>query len=214
MDPEDLIPKLPKPKDLQPFPTTQSLVRPGPAPSVLAPPTRSGPAPSQQLMLFVCGPQVYRGHGSLVRSISVSPTGQWLASGETRARPCTCTPMHVHVHRPLCVFRQRRRDREVLGGVLCPLPEDGPGGRGCEERRLEPEPVRLSAGGGAVRPRPLLAVPSLSASLKVVPFQGLCGPRPGAPPGGQTRPVSVGATPGSSCGRGEGGGGACRLERV
>jgi len=27
VDPEDLIPKLPKPRDLQPFPTTQSLVR-------------------------------------------------------------------------------------------------------------------------------------------------------------------------------------------
>uniref|UniRef100_A0A3Q3N995 Ribosome biogenesis protein BOP1 n=1 Tax=Mastacembelus armatus TaxID=205130 RepID=A0A3Q3N995_9TELE len=49
VNPEDLIPKLPKPKDLQPFPTTQSLV--------------------------------YRGHSSLVRSISVSPSGQWLASG-------------------------------------------------------------------------------------------------------------------------------------
>ncbi|XP_077404507.1 ribosome biogenesis protein bop1 [Vanacampus margaritifer] len=49
VDPEDLIPKLPKPKDLQPFPTTQSLV--------------------------------YRGHSGLVRSISVSPSGQWLASG-------------------------------------------------------------------------------------------------------------------------------------
>ncbi|XP_028819182.1 ribosome biogenesis protein bop1 isoform X1 [Denticeps clupeoides] len=49
VNPEDLIPKMPKPKDLQPFPTTQSLV--------------------------------YRGHTSLVRSISVSPTGQWLVSG-------------------------------------------------------------------------------------------------------------------------------------
>ncbi|XP_008329052.1 ribosome biogenesis protein bop1 [Cynoglossus semilaevis] len=49
VNPEDLIPKLPKPKDLQPFPTTQSLV--------------------------------YRGHTGLVRSISVSPSGQWLASG-------------------------------------------------------------------------------------------------------------------------------------
>ncbi|KAM3596728.1 uncharacterized protein V6R79_019460 [Siganus canaliculatus] len=49
VDPEDLIPKLPKPKDLQPFPTTQSLV--------------------------------YQGHSGLVRSISVSPSGQWLASG-------------------------------------------------------------------------------------------------------------------------------------
>ncbi|XP_072531109.1 ribosome biogenesis protein bop1 [Salminus brasiliensis] len=49
VNPEDLIPKLPKPKDLQPFPTTQSLV--------------------------------YRGHTSLVRCLSVAPTGQWLVSG-------------------------------------------------------------------------------------------------------------------------------------
>ncbi|KAM4540128.1 ribosome biogenesis protein bop1 [Odontesthes bonariensis] len=49
VNPEDLIPKLPKPKDLQPFPTTQSLV--------------------------------YQGHSGIVRSISVSPSGQWFASG-------------------------------------------------------------------------------------------------------------------------------------
>ncbi|XP_068953136.1 ribosome biogenesis protein BOP1 isoform X1 [Petaurus breviceps papuanus] len=49
VDPEDLIPKLPKPRDLQPFPTTQSLV--------------------------------YRGHSDLVRCLSVSPSGHWLASG-------------------------------------------------------------------------------------------------------------------------------------
>uniref|UniRef100_A0A8C9RK35 Ribosome biogenesis protein BOP1 n=1 Tax=Scleropages formosus TaxID=113540 RepID=A0A8C9RK35_SCLFO len=49
VDPEDLIPKLPKPRDLQPFPTIQSLI--------------------------------YRGHSSLVRCISLSPSGQWLASG-------------------------------------------------------------------------------------------------------------------------------------
>ncbi|GAB0181168.1 ribosome biogenesis protein BOP1 [Grus japonensis] len=49
VDPEDLIPKLPKPRDLQPFPTTQALV--------------------------------YRGHTSLVRCLSVSPSGQWLVSG-------------------------------------------------------------------------------------------------------------------------------------
>ncbi|XP_053302895.1 ribosome biogenesis protein bop1 [Pleuronectes platessa] len=53
VNPEDLIPKLPKPRDLQPFPTTQSLV--------------------------------YRGHSGLVRSISVSPSGQWLASGSDDA---------------------------------------------------------------------------------------------------------------------------------
>ncbi|TNM92661.1 hypothetical protein fugu_018063 [Takifugu bimaculatus] len=56
VDPEDLIPKLPKPKDLQPFPTTQALV--------------------------------YRGHSGLVRSISVSPSGQWLASGTLRCSSC------------------------------------------------------------------------------------------------------------------------------
>ncbi|XP_062987318.1 ribosome biogenesis protein BOP1 [Elgaria multicarinata webbii] len=49
VDPEDLIPKLPKPRDLQPFPTVQALV--------------------------------YRGHTSLVRCLSISPRGQWLASG-------------------------------------------------------------------------------------------------------------------------------------
>ncbi|KAM9302607.1 ribosome biogenesis protein BOP1 [Morus bassanus] len=49
VDPEDLIPKLPKPRDLQPFPTTLALV--------------------------------YRGHTSLVRCLSISPSGQWLVSG-------------------------------------------------------------------------------------------------------------------------------------
>nr|AAH12693.1 Block of proliferation 1 [Mus musculus] len=49
VDPEDLIPKLPRPRDLQPFPVCQALV--------------------------------YRGHSDLVRCLSVSPGGQWLASG-------------------------------------------------------------------------------------------------------------------------------------
>ncbi|XP_074681561.1 ribosome biogenesis protein BOP1 [Strix aluco] len=49
VDPEDLIPKLPKPRDLQPFPTSQALV--------------------------------YHGHTSLVRCLSISPSGQWLVSG-------------------------------------------------------------------------------------------------------------------------------------
>ncbi|TEA37909.1 hypothetical protein DBR06_SOUSAS1410158, partial [Sousa chinensis] len=57
VDPEDLIPRLPRPRDLQPFPTCQALV--------------------------------YRGHGDLVRCLSVSPGGQWLASGGPRAgQPC------------------------------------------------------------------------------------------------------------------------------
>ncbi|XP_071957722.1 ribosome biogenesis protein bop1-B-like [Antedon mediterranea] len=49
VDAEDLLPKLPKPRDLQPFPTVQAVV--------------------------------YLGHESYVRTISVDPSGQWLASG-------------------------------------------------------------------------------------------------------------------------------------
>ncbi|KAJ8883449.1 hypothetical protein PR048_015292 [Dryococelus australis] len=49
IEPEDLVPQLPSPQDLQPFPTTQSLV--------------------------------YEGHTDLVRSVTVEPRGQYLASG-------------------------------------------------------------------------------------------------------------------------------------
>jgi len=49
IDPESLIPSLPKPKDLKPFPTTLNLE--------------------------------YVGHTEKIRSIAVSPSGQWLASG-------------------------------------------------------------------------------------------------------------------------------------
>ena len=49
IDPDSLIPKLPKPKDLQPFPTACYLE--------------------------------YRGHTGPVHSISVDPSGMWLASG-------------------------------------------------------------------------------------------------------------------------------------
>ncbi|KAJ1344983.1 hypothetical protein BSLG_000498 [Batrachochytrium salamandrivorans] len=49
IDPESLIPKLPKPQDLLPFPTKLSVE--------------------------------YKGHESRVRSISVSASGQWLATG-------------------------------------------------------------------------------------------------------------------------------------
>eukprot|EP00898_Chlorokybus_atmophyticus_P006593 jgi/Chlat1/6935/Chrsp52S06612 len=53
IDPESLIPKLPKPRDLQPFPTMVGLV--------------------------------YIGHTGRVGSISVDPSGQWLASGSDDA---------------------------------------------------------------------------------------------------------------------------------
>lgn len=49
IDAEYLIPKLPSPRDLQPFPTVESLV--------------------------------YRGHTDLVRSVSVEPKGEYMASG-------------------------------------------------------------------------------------------------------------------------------------
>ncbi|ELT96122.1 hypothetical protein CAPTEDRAFT_130363, partial [Capitella teleta] len=49
VNPEDLIPKLPKPRELQPFPTVQSLV--------------------------------YRGHSAVVRCLTASLDGQWMASG-------------------------------------------------------------------------------------------------------------------------------------
>lgn len=49
IDPEDLIPKLPSPRDLQPFPTTQAIL--------------------------------YKGHTGMIRSITVEPTGEYIASG-------------------------------------------------------------------------------------------------------------------------------------
>uniref|UniRef100_A0A7N6FJT7 Ribosome biogenesis protein BOP1 n=1 Tax=Anabas testudineus TaxID=64144 RepID=A0A7N6FJT7_ANATE len=94
VNPEDLIPKLPKPKDLQPFPTTQSLV--------------------------------YRGHSGLVRSISVSPSGQWLASGrspvcsgrtlpgtQTRLSACWLSPCK-HLDSVVLILSPSLADRQVV----------------------------------------------------------------------------------------------------
>ena len=53
VDPETLIPKLPKPQELRPFPTTLAVE--------------------------------FIGHNEKVRTISVNPTGQWLASGSILA---------------------------------------------------------------------------------------------------------------------------------
>merc|ERR1711936_455479 len=49
IQPEDLVPQLPKPKDLQPFPTG-------------------------------CG-ITFKGHKNMIRTLSIEPTGQFLASG-------------------------------------------------------------------------------------------------------------------------------------
>lgn len=48
IEPEDLLPKLPSPKDLQPFPTTVSMI--------------------------------FKGHKDMIRSISIDPIGQYMAS--------------------------------------------------------------------------------------------------------------------------------------
>lgn len=53
VDPESLIPKLPDPKDLEPYPSSLAVV--------------------------------YKGHSKRIRSISVDPTGQWVASGSDDA---------------------------------------------------------------------------------------------------------------------------------
>lgn len=49
VDPSSLIPKLPNPRDLQPFPTQQAVL--------------------------------YSGHQDKVTSLTVDPSGQWLATG-------------------------------------------------------------------------------------------------------------------------------------
>jgi len=49
IDPDSLIPQLPSPKDLKPFPYALAIT--------------------------------YAGHTGKIRSISIDPTGQWLASG-------------------------------------------------------------------------------------------------------------------------------------
>ena len=49
-DPESLIPKLPNPRDLRPFPTMNTIE--------------------------------YIGHQEKIRSLSVSPDGQWLVTGK------------------------------------------------------------------------------------------------------------------------------------
>eukprot|EP00118_Oscarella_pearsei_P010544 m.65331 g.65331 ORF g.65331 m.65331 type:complete len:704 (+) comp35316_c0_seq10:6005-8116(+) len=82
IDPEELIPKLPKPRDLLPFPTSQSIV--------------------------------YEGHESLVRSISVSPAGQWLVSGGD-----DCTVRFWEVDTGRCV-KTIKIDFKVYDVAWCP----------------------------------------------------------------------------------------------
>ncbi|XP_009469631.1 PREDICTED: ribosome biogenesis protein BOP1 {ECO:0000255/HAMAP-Rule:MF_03027} [Nipponia nippon] len=100
VDPEDLIPKLPKPRDLQPFPTTQALV--------------------------------YRGHTSLVRCLSISPSGQWLVSGCGQGQCCGargCSPLWLgDVPRsPVPLSRAVAAPGAASLGGAVPGPGPGPG---------------------------------------------------------------------------------------
>eukprot|EP00744_Colponema_vietnamica_P002685 GILI01004181.1.p1 GENE.GILI01004181.1~~GILI01004181.1.p1 ORF type:complete len:673 (+),score=203.38 GILI01004181.1:721-2739(+) len=70
IDPESLIPKLPKPSDLRPFPTSLSIT--------------------------------YNGHEGRVRSLSVDPSGQWLATGSDDR---TVRVFEVETGRCFCIYR-------------------------------------------------------------------------------------------------------------
>ena len=70
VDPDSLIPKLPKPRDLHPFPTTECLR--------------------------------FDGHTDMVRTIAVSPSGQWLVSGSDDG---TCRFWEVETGRCLAVHQ-------------------------------------------------------------------------------------------------------------
>ncbi len=127
VNPEDLIPKLPKPKDLQPFPTTQSMVHTHTHTrthtrthtqqtdwSVL-PNTVCSSVFVLSLRVCVCV-QVYRGHTGLVRSISVSPSGQWLASGNEQ---CVCVRVCICSVYLLCVVYAGSDDGSVRFWEVC-----------------------------------------------------------------------------------------------
>lgn len=149
MDPEDLIPKLPKPRDLQPFPTTQALVSSCAEPGgdgctvLCAGCCRAGGRGGEGVSAdphpppFPFLPQVYRGHSSLVRCLSVSPSGQWLASGTAPHRGGT---EHFGTAgaapEPCCApARGSARVRAVVGGRM------GGGSPGPEPQHRVPQPL-------------------------------------------------------------------------
>lgn len=70
VDPEDLIPKLPKPRDLHPFPTTEAMV------------SCASLSEVYRAHAFL-HQQVYGGHTGMVRCVDIEPLGQWMASGES-----------------------------------------------------------------------------------------------------------------------------------
>lgn len=108
--------------------------------------------PGLRLLTAASPLQVYRGHGDLVRCLSVSPGGQWLVSGGPGGQPCAGRPSFGK--QALSIFsalsRLRRRLSAALGGGHCPLPEDCACGGCGEECRLEPQPQHLPGGCGHV----------------------------------------------------------------
>lgn len=171
VDPEDLIPKLPKPRDLQPFPTTQALVNQSAAggwggsrgcpggPSEV-PCGCVGPSPTSCLP-----PQVYRGHTSLVRCLSISPSGQWLASGED-SLPRLGHPTHTRHQYPAPVQEQ-----------VPALPHNSAGlgvrvGWGCQPQGASP-PLSAGAGlgwGAWARGRSIPELPGPAAPVPKAPW--------------------------------------------
>ena len=73
VDPDDLIPKLPKPRNLQPFPTTETIV--------------NHCHTSSYSLCTSVSLQVYEGHTEMVRCVDIEPLGQWMASGESHFLP-------------------------------------------------------------------------------------------------------------------------------
>lgn len=82
---EDLIPKLPQPRDLQPYPTMQNLV--------------------------------YRGHTDMIRSISIEPKGEYIATGSD-----DCTVKIWEIATARCVKTVKCKD-VVRSVAWCPNPK-------------------------------------------------------------------------------------------
>ncbi|GFR59221.1 ribosome biogenesis protein BOP1 [Elysia marginata] len=90
VNPEDLIPKRPEKKDLQPYPTREGMIykdhkdmvrtiSPDPSGQWLASEKKDlQPYPTREGM-------IYKDHKDMVRTISPDPSGQWLASGSDDA---------------------------------------------------------------------------------------------------------------------------------
>ena len=186
MDPEDLIPRLPRPRALQPFPTCQALVsrQGGAAGSTQL----RGSVPHCPFSAGLQGPQRPRPLPQCLPGWPVAGI-RWASGGAALPWGLGGGP---GAESPSAVPRLRRWLGAALGGGLRPLREDcARGGRG-EECRLEPPPYRLPGRRGSVSMRPGVPGP-VGAVLCLGAFTGLwpqggrsaaAEPGPGGPAGG------------------------------